>query len=52
MSSSSLPGGPTVAQWLMIGLLLALGVLYLRFMRRGVQHVTSSEEQLSSETGK
>lgn len=52
VSSSSLPGGSTVAQWLMIGLLLALGVLYLRFMRRGVKHVTSPEGQPSSETGK
>ena len=52
VSSSRFPGGPTAAQWLMIALLLALGVLYLRFMRRGVKHVSSAEVQPAPETGK
>lgn len=52
MSSSRFPGGPTAAQWLMIGMLLALGFLYLRFMRGGAKHMTSPEVQPASETGK
>lgn len=52
MSSSPFPGGQTAAQGLMIALLLAVGVLYLRFMRRGVKHVATSKVLSDSETGK